>query len=281
MLENNVLTNLIATILSKLTGFKYNTVHPNPIVVGVSNRHLHLSQQDLDTVFGQGYLLTLMKDLSQPGQFAAKETVTIAGPKGSIEGVRILGPCRKQTQVEIMRSDCFKLGLDAPLRESGSVAGSAPCTIIGPKGSVYIKEGVIVAKRHIHMSLSDAASYGLKDGQVVAFRSSGERSTVFDNVVVRASDRFSLEAHLDLDEANCADIKNGDPVYIVTDNFGGQTVVSATAKIAAVTYIDLVTEDIVRRAAKNNESIYAKKNAIYTPLAKDAIKDFDVKVINE
>ncbi len=290
-MEGNILTNLISTIISKLTGYGYNIVNAAPIPVGVSNRHLHLSQADLEALYGTGYQLNVLKDLSQPGQYAAKETLTIVGPSGAIENVRVLGPVRKQTQVEIMRSDCFKLGIQAPLRESGMLAGSAPITIVGPKGSVYVKEGAIVAKRHIHMTPQDATQYGVCDGQVVSFRVNGERGLVYDNVVCRVNKSYALEAHLDMDEANAADIKNGDGVYLITGTLGAvpaeravqekPAIVSAPEPAPVYNYETLVTEEIAKRAAASGTPIYATADAVFTPLAKDVIHANDIEVIRE
>lgn len=134
------------------------------VPVGISNRHIHLSQADLDQLFGAGYQLTPMKELSQPGQFACKETVTICGPKGAIEKVRVLGPVRKETQIEIVAGDCFKLGVKAPAKLSGDLAGTPGITVVGPKGSVQTAQGLIVAQRHIHMAPADAQAYGVQDG---------------------------------------------------------------------------------------------------------------------
>lgn len=186
-----------------------------PIPLGISNRHVHLSAQDLATLFGEGKELTKAKDLSQPGQYACEEKVTLVGPKGVIEGVRVLGPVRSKTQVEISITDSYKLGVCAPVRDSGDLAGSAGITIVGPVGAVTIKEGCIVAARHIHMSESDAARFGVTDGQRVAVRCLGERGGIFFNVLIRVSEKFRLEMHLDTDEANAFALKNGDLVEIV------------------------------------------------------------------
>ena len=170
---------------------------PAGIPVGVSNRHLHLSQADQDVLFGAGYQMTPIKDLSQPGQFACKEMVTICGPKGAIEKVRVLGPVRNKTQVEILTGDGFKLGVSAPARQSGDLEGTPGITIVGPKGSVQIKEGLIVAQRHIHMTLEDAAAYGVHDGQIVDIEIEGPRGGTYANVIVRANNTSALECHLD------------------------------------------------------------------------------------
>ena len=181
---------------------------PEGIPVGVSNRHLHLSQTDLDALFGAGYQLTPIKDLSQPGQFACKETVTICGPKGAIEKVRVLGPVRSKTQVEILTGDGFKLGVTAPARLSGDLAGTPGITIVGPKGSVQAKEGLIVAQRHIHMTPQDAAVYGVHDGQIVDIQVDGPRGGIYSNVAVRANDASALECHVDTEEANAMNLNS-------------------------------------------------------------------------
>ena len=181
---------------------------PDGIPVGVSNRHLHLSQADLDTLFGVGYQLTPIKDLSQPGQFACKETVTICGPKGAIEKVRVLGPVRSKTQVEILTGDGYKLGVTAPARLSGDLAGTPGITIVGPKGSVQTSEGLIVAQRHIHMTPQDAANYGVHDGQIVDIIVEGPRGGTYANVAIRANDASALECHVDTEEANAMSINS-------------------------------------------------------------------------
>ena len=172
------------------------------VPVGISNRHIHLSQADLDQLFGAGYQLTPMKELSQPGQFACKETVTICGPKGAIEKVRVLGPVRKETQIEIVAGDCFKLGVKAPAKLSGDLAGTPGITVVGPKGSVQTAQGLIVAQRHIHMAPADAQASGVQDGQIVKIRVGGLRGGIYDNVAIRVTTSSKLECHLDTEEAN-------------------------------------------------------------------------------
>lgn len=183
--------------------------------VGVSNRHIHVTQEHLEVLFGKGYALKEMKALSQPGQYAAEECLIIAGPKGSIEKVRILGPVRPDTQVEISMTDSFRLGVKGVVKNSGDIAGTPGCVLIGPKGSVVLDKGVIVAARHMHVSASEAATMGLKDMDVVSVKSKGERGVTFNNVLVRVSDKFALDFHIDTDEANGAGIRNGDLVEIV------------------------------------------------------------------
>lgn len=187
------------------------------IPVGVSARHVHLSAEHLKTLFGDGYELTSQKPLSQPGQFAANETVVIVGPRGAIERVRILGPVRKNTQIEVAFTDALRLGIIPPVRESGDIKNSAPATIVGPVGSIHISEGLIMAKRHVHMRPEDAERFQVKNGDYVQLRTSGERSVVFDNVLIRVSDNYKLEFHVDTDEANASLLKTGDRVELVRE----------------------------------------------------------------
>lgn len=176
------------------------------IPIGVSNRHIHLSQEDADVLFGPGYTFQKLKDLSQTGQYALQECLLLAGPKGVLEKVRILGPVRNQSQVELSVSDCYKTGIEAPLRLSGDIAGTPGCTLVGPKGSVQLNKGCIVAKRHIHMSPVDAQNFGVTDGQEVALECPGHRGGILSNVTIRVHESFRLECHLDTEEANALGI---------------------------------------------------------------------------
>lgn len=186
------------------------------IKVGVSNRHIHLSRKDLDTLFGEGYELTPIKDLGQPGQYASEEVVTIEGPKGSMGRIRVLGPVRKDTQIEISKTDSFKLGVNPPVRDSGDVAGTPGLKVIGPKGEIELENGVIIAKRHIHMTPADAEKYSVKDKELVSvYCESDCRKTVFMDVLIRVSEKYALEFHADIDEANAALLKNNDKIFIV------------------------------------------------------------------
>lgn len=185
------------------------------VPIGVSNRHIHLSRAHMDALFGVGSELTHKKDLGQPGQYAAEETVTIKGPKGKIDKVRVLGPLRSQTQVEISVMDGFTLGVRPPVRESGQLEDSPGIEIIGPKGTISVGSGVIAALRHIHMHTSDANKLGLHDKQIVDVEVEGLRGATLKNVLLRVSDQFALEMHIDLDEANALGLKNNDLVYIV------------------------------------------------------------------
>ncbi len=185
------------------------------VPVGVSARHIHLTQEHVEILFGAGYHLTRKKDL-MGGQYACNETVTIVGLKlRAIENVRVLGPVRKASQLEISATDAMKLGVAAPIRESGNVAGSAPIAVVGPKGVIYLEEGCIVAMRHIHMSPADAKAAGVSDGDIVSVKVDNERGTVFNQVKIRVDQSFTLEMHIDTDEANASKIKTGDKVTIV------------------------------------------------------------------
>ncbi len=180
------------------------------VIVNLSNRHIHVSHDDLETLFGKGYQLTKTKDLIQPGQFACSETVTIKGPKGQLEGVRILGPERKETQCEILASDVFKLGVPGcPVRESGQLEGSFPFEVIGPKGSIKKERGLIIAMRHVHFDPEAAVRFGVVDKQIVALKVGTERGAIFLNVVCRVNAIYALECHLDFDEGNAVGISSG------------------------------------------------------------------------
>lgn len=174
------------------------------VKVEISAHHAHLSQTDLEKLFGAGYKLKPAKELSQEGEFAAEETVILAGSKRQLERLRIVGPARSETQIELAYTDCFSLGIEAPLRLSGDIDGSAGAKLIGPAGEVELKEGVIVAKRHLHVNQGEADKLGLKNDDVVKVKVAAERGLIFDNVIVRIKDNFKMSVHVDTDEANAA-----------------------------------------------------------------------------
>ncbi len=185
-----------------------------PFLVEVSAHHIHLTQEHVEALFGPGHRLTRHADLSQPGQFACAEQLAIVGPKGRIERVRVLGPARKYTQVEIAMTEQFKLGVHPPIRESGDIADTPGCTLEGPAGQVKLERGVICAMRHIHMTPADALRYGVRDKSVVRVRIAGDRELVFGDVLVRVDPKFALAMHIDTDEANAANIQTGAQGYI-------------------------------------------------------------------
>ncbi|MCL2485026.1 MAG: phosphate propanoyltransferase [Endomicrobia bacterium] len=186
------------------------------VTVNVSNRHIHLTREHVEALFGKDYVLTKQKTLMQPHQFAANETLTVSGPRNEVSGVRIVGPERNQTQIEITVADARHLGIPAVLRVSGDLKGSASAILKGPEGIVELNEGVIVAKRHIHISETDAIEMSLKTGDLVFVKISGERALMYENVVIRTDKKNAEpECHLDIEEANAALIKNGDKADII------------------------------------------------------------------
>ena len=188
------------------------------VLVETSARHVHVTQADLETLFGAGYELTKKKDLSQPGQFACEERVQVIGSKGSFPKVSILGPVRPETQVELSASDARSIGVVAPCRESGDLEGSGSCKIVGPAGEIEIEKGVIVAKRHIHATPEDAEKYGIEDKQIVSVKVETDgRSLVFGDVIVRVSPKYALAMHIDTDESNAAFAAPGLMGEIITD----------------------------------------------------------------
>ena len=205
--------NISAVAEAVLKALENGSSTEGDIPVGISNRHIHLSKEHVEVLFGKGYELTPFKDLSQPGQYACKEQLTIVGPSlRPIEKVRVLGPVRPASQVEISRTDAYVLKVKPPVRESGKISGSAPITIIGPKGTVTLNEGCIIANRHIHMSIEEGERFGVKDNEYVDIDAFGERRTRFFDVQVRVHKDFRLEMHLDTDDANAAGLANGSMV---------------------------------------------------------------------
>ena len=223
-----LIRDIVAKVMSRV-GSEAATDAPGPsagisggrqearkVVCGVSVRHLHLCREHVDILFGRGYEMQVLKELYQPGTYAYKETATIVGPRlNAIQNVRVLGPLRDRTQVELAKTDCIILGIDAPVRPSGELSGTASATIIGPRGAVYLKDGVIRANRHLHLSADDAAYYGIKDNDLVDIRISGPKGLTFNNVQVRVSPGYRSEMHVDTDDGNAADIVNGTMAEIV------------------------------------------------------------------
>ena len=215
-ISKETIAEMVKRALLEMNGGTKENKNNGGIPVGISNRHIHLSKADLETLFGAGYALTPIKELSQPGQYACKETLTIVGPSmRPIENVRVLGPVRKASQVEISVTDSYVLKVKPPVRESGKIEGSAPIRIIGPKGVVELSEGCIIANRHIHMSPSDAEIFGVKDGDYVDIDANGNRPTRWFGVQVRVHKDFRLEMHVDTDDANAVGIGNGFIVNVV------------------------------------------------------------------
>lgn len=187
------------------------------VPVGISARHVHLTQEHVEQLFGRGHQLTKLKDLSQPGQFACEETITLVGPKGSMIGVRILGPVRKESQVELAATDTFKLGVKPPVRDSGDLDGTPGIELVGPVGKIRLERGLIIAARHLHMSPAQAMAHGLKDGAHIRINVPGERGGALDHVLIRVSPRYTLDLHLDTDEGNAFRLTTGQMLEVTVD----------------------------------------------------------------
>ncbi len=238
--ERMIARNTLRTVGLVRSDTDMKVFKTTPIPLSISAHHIHLTQENFELLFGKGKTMTPKSPLSQPGQFAAEETVDLIGPKGTLEKVRTLGPARKYSQLEISRTEQFKLGIDPPIRDSGDIEGTPGITVVGPRGEVRLDKGVICAKRHIHMSTDDALKFGLRDKDVVRVRKEGGRGLIFGDVLIRVDQNFRLDMHLDTDEGNAAEIKTGDTGYIEsiehrqfvsTDKKGGG--ISIMAKIAA------------------------------------------------
>lgn len=259
------------------------------VPVAISARHVHLSHQDLETLFGAGYRLTPFKALVQPGQFASKEQVTLAGPKGRLEKVRIIGPVRKATQVELSMTDTIGLGIkNCPIRMSGDIEGTPGIRIIGPRGEVAAEHGVIVARRHLHLSEAQARAYGIHNGQVVSLRVTGPRPCILGDVVCRTGEGHELEFHVDTDEANGCCLKNEDLLEVL---ISGEAQLTSKAVCGQArteqdepllqerAVLDLVTERDINDARNRGEKkIFCGMRALITPSALDRSSELGVEI---
>ncbi len=185
------------------------------VPVGISMRHIHLSRREVDALFGRTYQLTPLRPLSQPGQFACQECLDVIGPKGVLHKVRVLGPERSAAQVELAQTDCRAIGVNAPVRSSGSTDGTPGVLLQGPKGVLSLPQGVIIADRHLHMNPAQAAAFGLADGDIVRVRVDGGKPGILDGVLVRAGERYELDLHLDTDDANAFQLRQGQLVTVL------------------------------------------------------------------
>jgi len=284
-MQEQLVQKIVEEVLQQVLKNQPSRPDDGKIPIGVSARHVHLAQAEVEQLFGENYQLTPKSELSQPGQFAAEETVVIAGPKGSIDRVRILGPARTLTQVEVSWTDAMKLGVKPPLRISGDIKDSSPVTLIGPKGSVVLPEGLIIAQAHIHMSPADSERFQVVDGQSVQIKVQGLRPIILSNVMIRVSERYRLEMHIDTDEANAGLIQQGAFAEIVN----GQVMEPLTVK----------EMPLVAKQASANQSIYhfekkllsqvdvleieaqeivVPKRTIVTALAYDKIRELNKKI---
>ncbi|MED3553146.1 phosphate propanoyltransferase [Cytobacillus praedii] len=218
MNQSELIENITRLVVKELESHRLiKRERKTHVPVSISARHLHLQQEHVELLFGKGYELTKYKEISQPGQYACNEKVTLKGPKGTIENVRVLGPLRKHTQVEISRTDARKIGVTPPVRNSGNIAGSSGITLIGPIGSISLQEGCIIADRHIHMTSKDADEFAVKDKQRVSVLIEGAKGGVMGQVTIRVNDRYALDMHIDTDDANAFDLKGNEWLKIIAD----------------------------------------------------------------
>ncbi|MED3575675.1 phosphate propanoyltransferase [Cytobacillus praedii] len=216
--QSELIENITRLVIKELESHRLiERERKTHVPVSISARHLHLQQEHVELLFGKGYELTKYKEISQPGQYACNEKVTLKGPKGTIENVRVLGPLRKHTQVEISRTDARKIGVTPPVRNSGNIAGSAGITLIGPIGSISLQEGCIIADRHIHMTPKDADEFAVSDKQRVSVLIEGAKGGVMGQVTIRVNDRYALDMHIDTDDANAFDLKGNEWLKIIAD----------------------------------------------------------------
>ncbi|MFJ7661553.1 phosphate propanoyltransferase [Lysinibacillus sp. NPDC097162] len=284
-MQEQLVQKIVEEVLQQVLKNQPSPPDDGKIPIGVSARHVHLAQAEVEQLFGKNYQLTPKFELSQPGQFAAEETVVIAGPKGSIERVRILGPARALTQVEVSWTDAMKLGVKPPLRVSGDIKGSSPVTLIGPKGSVVLTEGLIIAQAHIHMSPADSVRFQVVDGQSVQINVQGIRPIILSNVIIRVSERYRLEMHIDTDEANAGLIQQGAFAEIVN----GQAIEPMIAKERPVVVKQTPEKQPIYHFEKKllsqvevleieAQEIVVPKRTIVTALAYDKIRELNKKL---
>lgn len=280
-MQENLVRKIVEEVLQQVLKKQPSLQHNGKIPIGVSARHVHLSQSEVEQLFGENYQLTPKFQLSQPGQFATEETVVIAGPKGSIERVRILGPARALSQVEISWTDAMKIGVKPPLRISGDIKGSSPITLIGPKGSVLLKEGLIIAQAHIHMTPDDSVRLQVVDGQCVQIKVEGIRPIILSNVIIRVSERYQLEMHIDTDEANAGLVQQGAWAEIVhahaieqMNSKETQPVISQSDKKLSYHFEKKLLSQVEVLEIEAQEIIVPKKT-IVTALAYDKIRELN------
>ena len=287
-MDEQLIRTIVEQVLGQMQPAKNSQPPPGKIPIAVSARHVHLSEEHVKVLFGEHVTLTPKSPLSQPNQFASQEQVTIVGPKAAIHHVRVLGPARSLSQVEISMTDARTLGIDAPLRYSGDTSGSAPITLIGPNGSVYLKEGCIIAAAHIHMNEQQAQSLNVSDGLLVNVQTCSARPVVFHHVKVRVSSRFQLEMHIDTDEGNAAFIHQNGYGEIVTNGMYQVQVVTpsqpvqqktAPPKQTAVITKKLITEQDIKELRQ--KELVIMKRTIITALAQDLARKKGISIVRQ
>lgn len=281
-MNDHFIRSVVEEVMAKIHGVHDNAT--NSIPIAVSARHVHLSEEHIAVLFGSGYQLNEKSPLSQLGQFAAHEQVTIVGPKNSIHHVRVLGPARELTQVEISATDARTLGIHAPLRYSGDIKGTAAITLVGPKGSMYLQEGCMIAAVHIHMSLKDAEKFHVVDGQLVNVRVHSTRPIVFNNVKVRVSQRFKLEMHVDTDEGNAAMISGNTFGEIVQDGHFQQISPLPKENRTDVSNVNVINKKLITEKdviGWLEKEIVVSKKTIITALAYDQARKRGIKIVQQ
>lgn len=286
-MDEQLIRTIVEQVLSQMQPTKPTQAPPGKIPIAVSARHVHLSEEHVKLLFGENYTLTSKAPLSQPNQFASQEQVTLVGPKAALHQVRVLGPARSLSQVEISMTDARTLGIDAPLRYSGDTSDSAPITLIGPKGSLYLKEGCIIAAAHIHMNEQDAKALHVVDGQFVNVQTCSVRPLVFQQVKVRVSSRFQLEMHIDTDEGNAAHIQGNGYGELVTAGvhkapaeLPPQPVQQLVPpKQTAVMTKKLITEQDIKELRQ--QELVIKKRTMMTALAQDMARKKGITIVRQ
>lgn len=282
-MNQQLIEKIVGEVLGQLG--KVEAVPPNDLIpIAVSARHVHLSSHHVEALFGKGYELTVRAELSQPGQFASNETVVIAGPIGAIERVRVLGPARSMTQAEVSWTDAMKLGVSPPIRESGDIEGSGAFTIIGPKGSLFLEESLIIAQAHIHMAPKDAIHFGVQNGDYVTVETDGIRPIAYRQVKIRVSERYRLEMHIDTDEANAGFISKGALGHLIKSKVNSVNVQKEAPKIVTKSVVDspllypkkLLSKDDVKELKV--QEIILEKGTIVTALARDTARELGISV---
>ncbi|WP_341323178.1 phosphate propanoyltransferase [Solibacillus sp. FSL H8-0523] len=286
-MDEQLIRTIVEQVLSQMQPTKPTQAPPGKIPIAVSARHVHLSEEHVKLLFGENYTLTSKAPLSQPNQFASQEQVTLVGPKATLHQVRVLGPARSLSQVEISMTDARTLGIDAPLRYSGDTSDSAPITLIGPKGSLYLKEGCIIAAAHIHMNEQDAKALHVVDGQFVNVQTCSVRPLVFQQVKVRVSSRFQLEMHIDTDEGNAAHIQGNGYGELVTAGVHKapaelppqQVQQLVPPKQTAVMTKKLITEQDIKELRQ--QELVIKKRTMMTALAQDMARKKGITIVRQ
>lgn len=286
-MDEQLIRTIVEQVLSQMQPTKPTQAPPGKIPIAVSARHVHLSEEHVKLLFGENYTLTSKAPLSQPNQFASQEQVTLVGPKATLHQVRVLGPARSLSQVEISMTDARTLGIDAPLRYSGDTSDSAPITLIGPKGSLFLKEGCIIAAAHIHMNEQDAKALHVVDGQFVNVQTCSVRPLVFQQVKVRVSSRFQLEMHIDTDEGNAAHIQGNGYGELVTAGVHKapaelppqQVQQLVPPKQTAVMTKKLITEQDIKELRQ--QELVIKKRTMMTALAQDMARKKGITIVRQ